>query len=188
MNPHLTISAMPATRSGRGQRRQGVEVAEHAGRRVERADQVLALGGVDPGLPTDGGVDHREQRRRDLDDPDPAQPGRRDEPREVGHRAATDADDRVGPGEPGLPERAPELGGDDGALGLLRVRDHGEVRVEPGGARGVGHLLRPHRQRRRVDDEDALHRLAQQRHDGVDDPVADDDLVRVVAGSRRGCS
>ena len=27
------------------------------------------------------------------------------------------------------------------------------------------------------------HRISEQRHDGVDDPVADDDLVRVVAGS-----
>jgi len=36
-----------------------------------------------------------------------------------------------------------------------------------------------------VDDENPLHGLAEQRHDGVDDPVADDDLVRVVAGSDR---
>ena len=149
---------------------------------MERPDEVLALGGVDPGLPADGRVHHREQGGRHLDDPDPAQPGGRDEPREVGHGAAADADDRVGPGEPGLAERAPELGGDGGALRVLGVGHHGEVGVQPGRAGGVGHLLSPDRERRRVDDEDPLDGLAEQGHHGVDDPVPDDHLVRVVAG------
>ena len=64
MKPHLTTSARPATRSAGGQRGQRGQVAEHAGRRVERADQVLAGGGVDAGLAADRRVDHAEQRGR----------------------------------------------------------------------------------------------------------------------------
>ncbi len=41
-------------------------VGEHRDRLVERADQVLALGQVDPGLAADRGVDHRQQRGRHL--------------------------------------------------------------------------------------------------------------------------
>ena len=108
MKPHLTTSASPATKSCARQRLQRREVAQHPGRRVERPDEVLALGGVDPGLAADGGVDHGEQRRRHVDDPDAAQPGGRDEAGEVGGRPSPDADDGVGAGEAGLPEDAPE--------------------------------------------------------------------------------
>ena len=44
MKPHLTISASPADDVGSGSVSSDVEVAEHPGRRVERADEVLALG------------------------------------------------------------------------------------------------------------------------------------------------
>ena len=128
MKPHLTTSASPATRSASRQGGEDVEVAEHAGRRVEGADEVLALGGVDPGLAADGRVDHAEQRRRDLDDPDPAQPRRRDEAREVGDGAAADADDGVGPGEPGVAERAQSAAATAARLGGLGVGHLGERR------------------------------------------------------------
>ena len=78
---------------------------------MERADQVLSGGGVDPGLPADRGIDHREQRRRHVDDPDAAQPGRRGETGHVGRRSAADGDDDVGPCQLQLaqlvPQRAP---------------------------------------------------------------------------------
>ena len=123
MNPHLTTSASPATKSCRGSDSSDVEVAQHAGRRVERADEVLALGRVDAGLAADGGVDHAEQRRRHVHDADPAQPGRGDEAGEVGRRAAADADDRVGAGEAGLAEHRPEERRDLRGLGRLAVGD-----------------------------------------------------------------
>ena len=74
------------------QRVEQVEVAQHRARRVERADEVLALGGVDAGLAADRGVDHAEHRRRHLDDVDAAQPGRGDEAGEVGRRSPAEAD------------------------------------------------------------------------------------------------
>ena len=64
---------------------------------MEGPDEVLALGGVDPGLATDGRVDHPEQSGRHLHDPHTAQPGGRDEAREVGGRPAAEADDGAAP-------------------------------------------------------------------------------------------
>ena len=78
-----------------------VEVGDHRGGRVERADEVLALVRVDAGLAADGRVDHAEHRRRHLDDPHAAQPGGGDEPGEVGDRSPAEADDGVGAGEVG---------------------------------------------------------------------------------------
>ena len=106
MNPHFTTSASPPTRSCGLSVSSARQVAEHPGGLVERADQVLALGRVDPGLAADRGVDHAEQRGRHVHDPDPAQEGRGDEAGQVGRRSAADADDRVGAGE-ARPARAP---------------------------------------------------------------------------------
>jgi hypothetical protein len=78
-----------------GQRVQHVEVAQDAGRRMERADQVLAVVGVDAGLPANGGVQHAGQRRGQLDDPDAAQPGRGHPTGQVGGRTTAQAQHRV---------------------------------------------------------------------------------------------
>src|SRR2546425_1133271 len=48
------------------ERCQGVEVGDHAPRLVEGSQQVLSGRHIDPRLPADRGVDHREQRGRDL--------------------------------------------------------------------------------------------------------------------------
>ena len=64
--------------------------------------------GVDAGLAADGGVDHAEQRGRHQHHPDAAQPGRGDEPGQVGGRSPADADDGVGAGEAGRPSYVPE--------------------------------------------------------------------------------
>src|SRR5699024_1618626 len=95
---------------------------------VEGANEVLALLRVDPGLPTDGGVDHGEQRRRDLDDSNAAQPGGGDEAGEVGGRPSPDPDDDVGAGEVRLPEDLPAERGDLGGLRLLRIGYFGDER------------------------------------------------------------
>ena len=91
------------TRQGRDQ----LEVAEHTGRFMERADEVLARTRVDAGLAAHGGVDHAEQRRRDVDDPDAAQPGGRDEAADVSRGAATEGHHHVRAREAGLVPAAP---------------------------------------------------------------------------------
>ena len=161
---------------GPGQRLERVEVAEHAGRRVERADEVLALGGVDPGLAADGGVHHAEQGRRHLHDPDPAQPGRRDEAREVGHRAATDPDDGVGAGEPGRAERDQSAAATTALLASSASGPRRRTRTPA--AHGVGDLLGPPRQGRRVHDERRARRHSRAAGQGRGpQPVADDHVV-----------
>ena len=54
--------AEPAAVLPLGQRGEHVGVAQHRGGLPERADEVLALGQVDPGLAADRGVDLAEQR------------------------------------------------------------------------------------------------------------------------------
>ena len=66
MNPHLTTSASPATKSFAGSVSQRRQIAQHPGRRVEGPHQILALGGVDSGLAADGRIDHAEQRGRHV--------------------------------------------------------------------------------------------------------------------------
>ena len=56
----------PARKSRAGSVPSSVDVGQHQARLVKGADQVLALGRVDPGLAADRTVDLRQQRRRDL--------------------------------------------------------------------------------------------------------------------------
>ena len=126
MKPAFTISANPARIS---LRRQGVEQCRGRRaprRRVERADEVLALVRVDAGLAADGRVDHAEHGRRHLHDADAAQPGGGDEAGEVGDRSPAEADDGVGAGEVGLAEHLPAERGDLDALAGLGVGNLGE--------------------------------------------------------------
>ncbi|OIQ70528.1 hypothetical protein GALL_478610 [mine drainage metagenome] len=105
------------------QRPEGREVAQDPDRRMEGTDQVLALGRVDARLPADRGVNHGEQRRGQVDHADPAQPGGRHEPCQVGRRATAERHDRVGARELGLPEHLPAGGSHLGSLRSLGVRD-----------------------------------------------------------------
>ena len=52
---------------------------------------------VDPRLPADGGVHHREQGRRHADEVDAPEPGRGDETRQLDRRPLTETDHRVIP-------------------------------------------------------------------------------------------
>ena len=84
---------------GCGQGVQCVGVAQHEGGLVERADQILACGEVDRRLAADGGVHHRQQRGRNLDQRDAAQIGRGGKAREVAHYAAAEGDGGIRAGE-----------------------------------------------------------------------------------------
>src|SRR6185295_4088040 len=83
------------------QRREDTRVRKDRVRRMERADQVLALGDVDRRLATDGRVDHAEEGRRNLSDTDAAEERRCGEPRGVPHRTATQRDDPAVAAQPG---------------------------------------------------------------------------------------
>ena len=94
---------------------------------VERADEVLPLGKVDPRLAPDRRVDLADERRRDGLPVDSAQVRRGDEADEVGRRAASDRGDR---GAALQSERAPEsLGLGDRLRALARGND--VRRVDP---------------------------------------------------------
>ena len=119
--PALDDLAQPGPQLGVRQRAEEGQVAQHAGRLVEGTDQVLPGTGVDAGLAADRGVDHAEQRRRDVHDPHPAEPGRGHEPAQVGGRSPTDGDDGIAAREAGAAERLPALRRHDRRLGLLAV-------------------------------------------------------------------
>ena len=181
MKPHLTTSASPARRSKSGSVSRLDRSARTPDGRVEGADEVLALGGVDAGLAADGRVDHAEQRGGDLDDLHPAQPGGGDEAGEVGDRSPADADDGVGAGEAGLAEHLPAERGDLGGLGLLAVGHLGGDGLVADRGEVLAHRVARGPQRARVDDEDAADVGAEQGGQPVEQPVADDDVVGLGA-------
>ena len=141
MNPHFTISARPLRSSAAGSVVEHVEIAQHSGRLVEGADEVLALGGVDAGLAADGSVDHAEHSRRHVDEPHTAQPARGDEAGEVGRGSAAEADDDVGAGEAELAEDLPAERQHVSRLGLLAVGHLDQVHVERVGDQRLAQLL-----------------------------------------------
>ena len=90
---------------------------------MKRANEVLAGRGVDPRLAADRRVDHAEQRGRDVDDPNTAQPRCCDPTTKVGRRAATNGDDCVGACESLLAEDVPAERCHLDGLGLFSVRN-----------------------------------------------------------------
>ena len=119
---------------------------------MEDADEVLALVGVDAGLAADRRIDHAEHGRRHLHDAHAAQPGRGDEAREVGDRAAAEADDGVAAREVGLAEDLPAERRDLDALAGLGVGHLGEEHLVAVGER-LAQRRGPCAERRRVHDE-----------------------------------
>ena len=102
---HLTT---PAADLARRQGDQRVEIAHHARRLPERADQVLSTdagnwGDVDPRLAANRSIDHSHQCGRDVHDRNTAVPRRCGEPGDVGDHPPADADHDVvaGQTEPG---------------------------------------------------------------------------------------
>src|SRR5215472_4107711 len=159
---------------------QNGRVGEHETRLVEGADQILAGGGVDPGLAADRAVYLSQECRRDLREIDPAQQGCRSETGEVAdnaaaerdeHRAALDADRENVLGEPAEMVEV---------LGLLARRHEHRVMRDPGRGEAVA-------QRREVMAGDDLVRYddgltaPQQRQyfaaGALDEPRADEDVI-----------
>ena len=125
----LAAAAGPlARREGR----EGLGVAQHGVGLPERADEVLALGQVDPGLAADGGVDLGQQRGGDVHVGRPPVVGRRGEAGDVGHDAAADGDDGVGPREAGPGEPAGQVLHRGERLGVLPVGDDAELGRDAG--------------------------------------------------------
>ena len=119
--PHLDDLGHAGKEVVARQRVEGVDVAEHPTRAPEGAHQVLAGSRVDPRLAADGRIDHSQERRGDLDDPDAAQPGGCHEAGQVGRRASAQADDGVAAREPGGAEHRPAEGRHLGRLRVLRL-------------------------------------------------------------------
>ena len=79
-------------------RRQRVErrgVGKHQDRLMERADQVLAVGGIDRGLAADRGIDLRQQRGRHLHIVEAAPHHRRGKAGEIADDAAAERDHQI---------------------------------------------------------------------------------------------
>ena len=77
-------------------RSEQVDVDDDRGRLMERADEVLALGQVHPGLAADRRVDLGDERGRKLDERDAAQVGRGQESGRIAERTAPDGDQWLG--------------------------------------------------------------------------------------------
>jgi hypothetical protein len=163
-----------------------IEVAQHRPWCVERPDEVLALRGVDARLAADRGIHHAEHRRRDLHDVHAAQPGRRDEAREVGRRSPSQADHGIRAGEVGLPHHAPAERRDLDTLGVLGVGNLGEVHLVPT-AELFAQRLRAGSERRGVHDEQLRGLRRQQVGQPAEQLAPDEHVVSRAAahGDRR---
>lgn len=84
---------------GFGQRLEAGRVADHEHGLMKGAHEVFAALEIDGGFAADARIDHREERRRDLDKGDAAQVKGSGKPGQVSRHAAAQGDDRVGAGE-----------------------------------------------------------------------------------------
>src|SRR5699024_7346253 len=108
----------PGAHLGGGEAVEQRQVTDHGPWLVERADEVLPGGQVDPGLAADCRVHHPQHGGGDADVGDAPQPAGCDEPGEVRGGAATQPDDDVVAGEAGLGQLVPAPREDTGGLGL----------------------------------------------------------------------
>ena len=113
-----------------GQRLQHRQVNDDGGGLMERPDQVLPGAGVDTGLATDGGVDHRQQCGRHVNDVHPAQPGGRGKSGDIGGGTAAKADDRVLSANSDAAQHFPQKSDDLEIFTGLRVRQFDPMRVD----------------------------------------------------------
>ena len=101
----------PRAQMIRRERREHGGIGDDRARPVEGADEIFPGRRVDPRLPADRCVDHREQRRRQLHERNAAHVRRGDEAREIADDAAAERDNgRVASeagGEQRVGERAP---------------------------------------------------------------------------------
>ncbi len=134
----LEAFAQPGAEHAGRQRGERVEVREDQRRLPERADDVLLQAGgsreVDTGLAADGGIDHRQQGGRALDDRHAALVGGGDEARDVTGDAAPYGDDGVRAVGAGLGERGEQAL--DGRDGLVRFERGDALRRDGAAGRG----------------------------------------------------
>ena len=166
-----------------GQRGQRPHVGEHAGRRVERADQVLALRRVDAGFAAGGSVDHRQQRGRAVHVAHAAHPCGGDEPGQIGGRAPADAHDRVRAGEALLAETLPDAVGHVHGLAGLGI-GHDDIHdLVPALAQQRTRMIGMPLHGLRMDQRHTSHPIPQQLGQMAHRTLPDAHIVRVDAGT-----
>ena len=107
-----------------GQRSQRLGVGQHTGRRVERADEVLALRGVDAGFATGGGIDHGQQRGRAVYIAHAAHPRGSHETGQIGCGTAAKPHHGIGSGETFVAKAFPNAVGHGNGLAGFGIRNH----------------------------------------------------------------
>ena len=141
MNPHLTTSASPATRSAERQGGQQPRSQSTPTGSWKLPTRFLPSAVLMPVFPPTAASTMPEHGGRHVDQGHPAQPGRGDEPGQVGGRAAADPDHGVGSGEAGLTEHRPAAGGHVGRLGRLAIGNVDPHRLKPGLGQPADHPL-----------------------------------------------
>jgi hypothetical protein len=182
--PGLDDLGQPADVLRHRKARQYRGIGQYSGRRVERADEVLALRRVDRGLPADRRVGHAEQRRGHQYHPHPAQPCRGHKAGQVCHGAAADADDRVGAADTGSGQLRPQARRHADLLGRLAVGHRLGLHGIPGPGQGLAHRRGDAAEPGRVNHDHGAHLRADQRRQLRQHAGADSDLVRVLAANR----
>ena len=128
---HLGIAGAQLAR-GQGGERIGID--QHQRRRVEGADQILALARIDRGLAADRGIGLGEQAGRHRDPVAAALEHSGGEAGDVADDAAADRDDMVGAAEPRFEHRVEQRFDRGQRLAALAGRQHeapGEIGAEP---------------------------------------------------------
>ena len=111
---------------------QTVRVAEHEPRLIKRPGQIFSGGQIDGRFAADGGIDHGQQCRRNLDKPDPAQIGGGRKACQIAYHAAAERNDRVRPRQPVFTQRIQQRQICLRALGALTMRKHEPAHGNPG--------------------------------------------------------
>ena len=170
-------------------RRQSVEhggVGEHQDRLMERADQILAVGGIDRGLAADRGIDLRQQRGRHLHIIESAPHRGRREAGEIADDAAAERDHEIAALDARGDDRLADLFEHAKALRAFADRnDHAARRHAGSGKRGFGGIEVMTRDIL-VGDDGGLGARPQRfdaRAERGDQPAPDDDVV--AAGAER---
>ncbi len=129
---------------GGRQGRERQRIRHDQGRRMESADQILALRQIDPGFATQARVNHGEQRRRDVDPAQAAHVSRRREASHVADHAAADRHDQAAPVETQLEEALINQAHRVERLVLLATRHDHARRVDGDQPRLRGHDVVAH--------------------------------------------
>ena len=168
-------------------RRQRVEhrgVGDHQHRLVKRAEQILALRRIDPGLAADGRIDLRQQRGRHLHEIDAAAQDRRRKAGEIADHAAAERNHQIVALDPGRDQRLRDLGETGIGFRAFALVDH-DVRRSDAGLRQRGLGLRQPVFCDRAIRHDGGARAGPQRGDapakGLQHIAADDDVIGAVA-------